>query len=110
MSIMTLPLHVLFTAFPVIGLFRRGSSACDNPQRPANAGRDQYDGRVDGGVAHDLRAMRAEVRVLAPSVPLLWGQPACGNLNPGLGSHTPTSGLAVVTRNIAAWGVWGDAE
>ena len=27
MSIMTLPLHVLFTAFPVIGLFRRGSSA-----------------------------------------------------------------------------------
>jgi len=34
----------------------------------------------------------------------------CGNLNPGLGSHTPTSGLAVVTRNIAAWGVRGDAE
>ncbi len=29
---------------------------------------------------------------------------------PGLGSHTPTSGLAVVTRNIAAWGVRGDAE
>jgi len=25
-------------------------------------------------------------------------------------THTPTSGLAVVTRNIAAWGVRGDAE
>ena len=35
---------------------------------------------------------------------------SCGNLNPGLGSHTPTSGLAAVTRNIAAWCVWGDVE
>ena len=40
----------------------------------------------------------------------MWVGGGWGNLNPGLGSHTPTSGLAVVTRNIAAWGVWGDAE
>jgi hypothetical protein len=40
----------------------------------------------------------------------MWVGGGWGNLNPGLGSHTPTSGLAAVTRNIAAWCVRGDAE
>ena len=64
-----------FYCIPCDRSFSQGIQRCDNPQRPANAGRDQYDGRVDGRVAHGLRAMRAEVRVLTPGVPKMWGQP-----------------------------------